>query len=198
MTHPLEDENRRLRAALEECVQELDDMVNRDYGPLKRARAALAAEPASGEARSVHYTRDDQDRIVIDGLTFGHYDAPPSPPTQGEEAKPDCLRDHDPQDACIWPRCVSLDPYKAAIETALRQRAAEAATEVRLAVSARDYANDMLDKARESLAEARRPENEACAKMSDKAASNARFLGYEDAADEFENLSAAIRARITP
>ena len=51
---------------------------------------------------------------------------------------------------------------------------------------------------RQRADEATRAERERCARMSDRAASNARYLGYEDAAIEFENLSAAIRARITP
>ena len=51
---------------------------------------------------------------------------------------------------------------------------------------------------RQRADEATRAERERCARMSDRAASNARYLGYEDAAIEFENLSAAISARITP
>ena len=51
MTHPLEDENRRrLRAALEGLLIEVDGPPPYDtQGRVAAARAALAAEPASGK-----------------------------------------------------------------------------------------------------------------------------------------------------
>jgi hypothetical protein len=114
MTHPLEEENRRLREALRRYEDDFCEGWCKENGGTFSdcsgciARAALAAEPASGETDDWRTPRfHDRD------------DAPPSPPTQGEEERV-LVRLADGE--TLVERRVSL-----AWDAALRQRADEAA-----------------------------------------------------------------------
>jgi hypothetical protein len=122
MTHPLEEENRRLREALRRYEDDFCEGWCKENGGTFSdcsgciARAALAAEPASGEA--------DPRLALYDLETSGLHELafPPPPPMQGDEETARRILESRLQQGGTWLAQRDID----ALAAALRQRADEA------------------------------------------------------------------------